>query len=347
MNQRWLWLSVSLVVLIFALTACEEPIPVPTSPPPAGTIAPPVAKTAPPAASPVNPTATPPASSAPVTASPQAALTCPPATPLAANTPLAARVNGQGIPLDFYNRQVTQAQAAMIQQGLDPKSAGGQEALKSLKQQVLDQLINDIVIAQHAEKEGVRVSDNDLNARLAQMIQDAGSVEKLNEYLQKNQLSLGDLCSQVRAHLLGEAMLNRVTAALPTQVEQVRVRHILVANAALAQQLRNELRAGKDFAALARQYSLDEASKANGGDLGWMPKGVLDPQFEAVAFQLPVGQISDVVQTQFGYHLLKVDARENARALPPELIQNARQQAFLAWLQAVRQTMQIERLVQP
>ncbi len=309
--------------IAFALAACEE------EPEPIFTPAAPAAPTAQ-AGTPL----------------PKGALLCPPTVELPANAPLAARVNGQPIPLDLYNRQVAQAQAALIQQGLDANSAAGQEALKSLKQQVLDQMINDVVIAQQAEKEGIKVTDNDLNLRLAQMIQDAGSVEKLNEYLAKNQFSLGDLCSQVRAQLLGEAMLNRVTAALPTQVEQVHARHILVATATLAQDIRNQLRAGKEFASLARQYSMDVASKANGGDLGWFPKGVMDPQFEAVAFQLRVGETSEVVQTGFGFHIIKVEEHEGARPLPAELIQNARQQAFLAWLQAVRETMKIERLVQ-
>ena len=276
------------------------------------------------------------------------ALTCPAAQALPANTQLAARVNGQGISLDPYNRQMAQAQAALVQNGgLNPNTPAGQEAVKSLKQQVLDQMINDVVIAQQADKEGIQVTENDLNARLAQMIQDAGSVERLNEYLQKNQLSLADLCSQVRNQLLGEAMLNRVTAALPANAEQVHARHILVASAQQAQAIREQLLQNKDFVALAKQYSLDEATKQNGGDLGWFPKDVMDPRFEAIAFQLRPTQISEVVQTQFGFHIIKVEEHEQSRPLPPEVIQNKRQQAFLAWIQAIRGTMKIEQLVQP
>lgn len=361
MNRPWIWLLLSMIVVLFTLTACEgappasptAPPPPPSSPPPAATpvptglpATPTVALTA--VAKTTTTATTAPKTTTPVTTAtlPKPALTCPAVTPLPANAPLAARVNGQGILLDLYNRHVSQAQNAMVQNaGLDPKSTQGQETIKSLRQQVLDQLINDVVISQQAEREGIKVTDDDLNLRLAQMIQDAGSVEKLNEYLTKNQLTLGDLCSQVRAQLLGEAMLNRITAALPTQVPQVHARHILVASAQQAQAVRDQLRQGKDFAALAKQYSLDEASKEQGGDLGWFPKGVMDPQFEAVAFQLKPGETSDVVRTQFGFHVIRVDEKDNARALPPELLQNARQQAFLAWLQAVRETMKIERLV--
>jgi foldase protein PrsA len=254
-----------------------------------------------------------------------------------------------GISLELYNRQIAQAQSAMVQNfGTDPKSAQGQEALKSLKQQVLDQLINDVVIAQYAETRKIKVTDNELNARIAQMIQDAGSVDKLNEYMTKNQLTLADLCLLVRNQLLGELVLNDITAPIPTQGEQVHVRHILVDTPALAAQVRDLARKpGADFAALAKQYSKDETSKANGGDLGWVPRGVLDPALEAVIFQLPINQVSDVVTTQFGYHVALVMEKDKARPLPPEVIQNVRQDAFLKWLRAMRDNTKIERFVQP
>ncbi len=338
MNHRWIfivWLFLGLLTLV----GCEATTPAP---------APVIYITATPESSPsaVSAPKTP-APAASVTPAP-AALVCPPPTPMPANASLAARVQGEGISLDAYNRQAAQAQAAMVQNtGLDPQSASGQETLKSLKQQVLDQMISDLIIAQQAEREGIKVTPDALNARLAQMIQDAGSVEKLNEYMNKNQLTLADLCTQVRHQLLGEAMVNRITAALPTNVEQVHVRQILVATPALAQTLRDRARKGEDFAVLAKQYSLDETNKGNGGDMGWMPRGVLDPRLDAVMFDLPVNQVSDVISTQFGYHIVQVIEKDKARALPPELIQDARQKAFLAWLQAVRETLKIEKFVQP
>ncbi|MDE3088532.1 MAG: peptidylprolyl isomerase [Chloroflexota bacterium] len=344
MNRIWILPLAFLILAAIALTACETEAPAVQSPVPtdSSTGQPLAPKTV------VSTSAAPKATAPAATSLPKGALTCPPNAPLPASAPLAARVNGVGIALDAYNRQQAQAQAAMTQNGgLDLKSSAGQETLKSLKQQVLDQMINDVVIQIQSDREGIKVTDDDLNARLAQMIQDAGSVDKLNEYLSKNQLTLADLCSQVRNQLLGEAMLNRVTAALPATAEQVHARHILVASAQQAQAILDQLHQGKDFAALAKQYSLDEASKANGGDLGWFPKDVMDPRFEAVAFQLKVNEISQVVQTQFGFHIIQVLEHESNRALPPEVIQNKRQQAFLAWLQAVRETMKIDRLVQP
>jgi len=172
-------------------------------------------------------------------------------------------------------------------------------------------------------------------------------VDKLNEYLNKNQMTLSDLCTQMRANVLSEIMFNRITAPFPTAVEQVHLRQILVSTPATAQTLRDRARKGEDFAALAKQHSLDETSKANGGDLGWVPKGVLDPRLDAVIFDLPVGQVSDVITTNFGYHIVQVLEKDKARPLPPELLQDTRQRAFLEWLKAVRDSMKIERFVQP
>jgi len=343
-------LMMGLVALGLIVMACSSPASAPLAP--ALTVVPspvpatvPVAPTVPsttqtPAAGPMFPT---PTKGTPV----QSALTCPPVTPLPANAPLAARVNGQGIPLDLFNRLAAQAQAAMIQNGLDPKSASGQETLKNLKLQILEQLINDTIIAQQADYQAMRVTDDDVNARIAEMIQDAGSVEKLNEYLTRHQMTLGDLCTQMRASLVSEMMFERVTAVLPTTEEQVHWRQILVATPATAQALRDRARRGEDFAALARQHSLDETSKAQGGDMGWTPRGVLDPRLDAVLFDLPVGQVSEVITTNFGYHIVQVMARDKARPLPPELVQDKRQRAFFEWLKVVRDSAKIERFVQP
>lgn len=349
---RYFNLIVGLVVLGLVMVACNAPTP--ASPAPANTVAPSsvpvptVVSTLPTAPATPLPIATGQIFPTPTKAAPvSSALTCPPATPLPANAQLAARVNGQGIPLDLFNRLAAQAQATMIQNGLDPKSAVGQETLKNLKLQVLEQLIDDVIVAQQAEYQAVRVTNDDVNTRLAEMIQDASGVEKLNEYLSKNQMTLGDLCTQLRANLVSEMMFNRITSAFPTTTEQVHVRQILVSTPATAQTLRDRARRGEDFAALAKQYSLDETSKANGGDLGWVPRGVLDPRLDAVIFDLPVGQVSDVITTNFGYHIVQVIEKDKNRPLPPELLQEQRQRAFFEWLKAVRDSVKIERFVQP
>jgi peptidyl-prolyl cis-trans isomerase D len=109
-----------------------------------------------------------------------------------------------------------------------------------------------------------------------------------------------------------------------TVKDQVRVRHILIAvpqgadaatdakAKAKAEDLLKQIKAGADFAALAKANSDDPGSKAQGGELGFLQHGATVPEFDAAAFSLPVGQVSDVIKTQFGYHILQVEEKQSA-----------------------------------
>lgn len=86
---------------------------------------------------------------------------------------------------------------------------------------------------------------------------------------------------------------------------QIKASHILVDTEEEAKSLREKILAGEDFAAVAKQSSKCP-SGANGGDLGYFGKGMMVPEFEKAAFSLPVGEVSQPVKTQFGWHLIKV-----------------------------------------
>lgn len=89
---------------------------------------------------------------------------------------------------------------------------------------------------------------------------------------------------------------------------QASARHILVDSAEKAQQLKDEIANGKDFAELAKQHS-SCPSGAQGGDLGSFGRGMMVPEFDAVVFSAPINEVQGPVQTQFGFHLLEVTAR--------------------------------------
>jgi peptidyl-prolyl cis-trans isomerase C len=151
---------------------------------------------------------------------------------------------------------------------------------------------------------------------------------------------------------LDEADVRKYYEAHNTEFEQVHARHILVrvqgsqipvrpgqkdltdAEAlAKAQDLRKRILAGEDFAQLAGQESDDTGSAAKGGDLGFFPRGRMVPSFEQAAFALKPGDLSEPVKSQFGYHVIKVEARESRsfedvrpeieRRLRPEQAQKA------------------------
>jgi peptidyl-prolyl cis-trans isomerase C len=85
---------------------------------------------------------------------------------------------------------------------------------------------------------------------------------------------------------------------------------------AKAQEVLKEVRAGGDFAKLAAEKSNDPGSAAKGGDLGFFPKGQMEPAFEAAAFAVKPGGVSGIVETSFGFHIIKVHERRPARTAP-------------------------------
>ncbi len=101
---------------------------------------------------------------------------------------------------------------------------------------------------------------------------------------------------------------------------------------ALAEELRQRIADGEDFAQLAREYSDDTGSAENGGDLGWFGRGAMVPAFEEAAFALAPGEVSQPVKSDFGYHIIEVLERDDQRPKDEATIASESQQAFQNWL---------------
>lgn len=112
---------------------------------------------------------------------------------------------------------------------------------------------------------------------------------------------------------------------------------------ALAESLRQRILAGEDFATLAREYSDDTGSGAQGGDLSWFGRTAMVAPFAEAAFTLPIGEISEPIKTQFGYHLIEVLEKDENRPKEESQLQQERAQAFQDWLQEKKTTIEIER----
>ncbi len=157
------------------------------------------------------------------------------------------------------------------------------------------------------------------------------------DQLVKEGLTADQVRQLYETNILRDKLTAIITADVPHTQEQVWARHILVADEATAKTIEDQLAKGADFAALAKQYSTDTGSATKGGDLGWFGKGAMVPEFETAAFSLKVGEISQPVKSQYGYHIIQVLAHEDV-PLDASGYKTAVQNAFKDWLAKARQT---------
>jgi parvulin-like peptidyl-prolyl isomerase len=259
---------------------------------------------------------------------------------------LAAAVNGQPICLEDYERQVALYEAAMLARGEDPSSPEGQEKLAQARTQILNWMIEQVLIEQAAAELGILVSDEDVDAELAHTIESGGGEDAFQTWLDQNGLTPEEAWREIRAGLIGMAVTEQVIATVPDRGEQVHARHILVDTQEEAERLLAQLEAGEDFSALARTYSQDENTREQGGDLGFFPRGVLmAPEVEEAAFGLQPGQVSGVIPSAFGFHIVKVIEREPDRPFSEESLRFLRDQALSSWKEALWAEARIERFV--
>lgn len=247
-----------------------------------------------------------------------------------------AIVNGVPILRSNFETQFAQAQTYFQQQGLDPTSEEGKAIILQLRYQILDWMIDQELIAQAARREGITVTDDEVNVELSKIISSAGDEAKFDAWLSENGLTHDSFREQLRSELLSAALQAKVVADLPATAEQVHARHILVNSEEQAMEVLQKVLYGGSFASLAAQYSQDRSTREDGGDLGFFPRGVMEPNFEAAAFTLQPGQVSGVVQTPFGYHIIEVLERDPDRPIPEEMLVTMQQTAFARWLELER-----------
>jgi peptidyl-prolyl cis-trans isomerase C len=274
---------------------------------------------------------------------PAAAAETPPAPPkpMPAELPdVLAKVNGEAVTKADFDRLIKN-----IESGRGPIPA---ERRDEVYRQALDQLITYTVMKQEADARKVAVPDAELDGRVKEM-QGQMTPDQFAKALSERKTSAAQLRSDARVEMMLDKMVQGEVASLPDateaeakdfydknpdkfkQGESVRASHILVlanenADEAAKKAARTNIdgilkrvRSGEDFAKLATEYS-DDSSKAQGGDLGFFQKGQMVPAFDQVAFSLKPGEVSDVVTTQFGYHIIKVAERREPQTVPYEQV---------------------------
>jgi parvulin-like peptidyl-prolyl isomerase len=261
-------------------------------------------------------------------------------TPIPPN--VVAIVNDQPIFQEALERQLKHLQKAMEASGEKPDP----QTLEQMRRQVLEGLIDQTIMEQAAARLGIKVSPEELEESIRKVVQEGGE-ENFKRWLEQSELTMEEFREMTRLQLLSLKLFEAVTPPPPETMEQVHARHILLGSQEEAMQILERLRKGEDFASLARQFSKDDFTRELGGDLGFFPKGLsgLPPELEEAAFSLAPGQISGVIKSYYGYHIVQVLEKDPAHPLSEEAKRMFREQKFKEWLEKEKASARVQRLL--
>lgn len=197
--------------------------------------------------------------------------------------------------------------------------------VKEQGQATLDRLITTRLVNQEAKKNNVSVSDAEIDEELNKTKEALGGEDMYQQALQTYGMSEESLKESILLTLQAQKILGKDIQVTDEELNtffsenqssfdkrQLTARHILVKTEEEAKAIKAQLDGGADFATLAKEKSTDTGSAANGGDLGTFGRGRMVAEFEDVAFAMSEGQISDPVQSTFGWHIIQVQKIEGA-----------------------------------
>jgi parvulin-like peptidyl-prolyl isomerase len=214
----------------------------------------------------------------------------------------------------------------------------GDELIKKLEEvrrKVIEQLVEDKLILSEAKRIEVPIEDRDIEARVREVLKRFPSQDDMEKALAEQGLTLKELRKnykeQMMVRKLIDSKIGSTISISPVEVrdyyqkrssefvqpEQVKLRNILIRPKQdlppqkaeeLAKELLGRIRQGGDFVAIAKEYS-EGPNAAEGGDMGYIKKGDILPEIEKVIFELKPGDVSDIIRTDLGYHIFKVEDR--------------------------------------
>jgi len=243
----------------------------------------------------------------------------------------AAVVNGVAIPMEQYTKELNIQVDRVSQQGQQVTD----DQMAELKKNILESLIEREVLYQQSQKAGIQITDKTVDDQLAGIKKRFPNETEFKNALDKMKLSEDEVKGQIKRGLsIKELIDQQITSKVVVtdeeskayydkntqmfkQPEQIKASHILIKVDAKAdeakkaearkkiEEVQQKLKDGGDFADLAKEYS-EGPSNTKGGDLGYFGRGQMVKPFENAALALKPNEVSDVVETRFGYHIIKV-----------------------------------------
>ncbi len=247
-----------------------------------------------------------------------------PEIPTATTEPLAALVNGMGIPLAFYEGEVARYKQAIESLG---ESLPSDAEVRTI---VLNDLVDQTLLAQAAHEAGFDVSDELLAQRISDLAAEMGGEEALAIWQTEQGYDPAAFEAAMRLAIAATWQRDQIIASIPDAVEQIHAQQIFAYTSEGAQSALTSLNSGTDFNDLAWTYD-----PITGGELGWFPRGYLNvPAVEDAAFTLAVGEHSQIIESDLGFHIVLVLEHDMEHKLTTDAKLTMQRQALKAWLQS-------------
>lgn len=273
-----------------------------------------------------------------LSASPEATIFV--ASPTPNTEEIAAMINGELILREEWQRQVAQAMTYLA--GEEALERQDQASRQQVAEDVLAEMIDEVLIQQAAQTEGVGITQSQLDEIIEREIEFLGGKSAFDEWLDSNVITIEEYRSVTELQLLTSALREKLTSDLPARQAQVHLRHILLPSEGEALAVLAELNEGANFVTLAKRHSIDPGTREKEGELGWLPRGVLPITLDEIVWKLGPNERSELIQSEFGFHIIEVIEQDPARSLSLDMLQTLQQQAWERWLKAERLAASIE-----
>ena len=240
--------------------------------------------------------------------------------------PLAMTVNGRNYPLDDFKQDLLRFMT--VYPDMEP-----QEAFDMLSNDIVEQLI----LEESAVADGFTISQEELEQRVTDLANEIGGQEALDNWISSNYYNATSFREQLERETAIAFEKEIILSAIDDEMEQAELYQILVYDEGTAKSIQQALLGGSDYFWLAKQYH-----PATLGYIGWNPQGAMLPaEIEAAAFSMEVGTYSDIIQTDYGYHIIYLNNRD-VHPLSPENLLILQEKLLAKWMEEHKQTAAIE-----
>ena len=266
-----------------------------------------------------------------------------------------AEVNGVDITKEEFNGdyQVYKKiyERLLGEDALQQVGQDGKTLEETLKEDILEKLIMEKLVEKETEGMKITVTDEEIQNKLDDYANQMGGDEKFHEFLLSNNISKDFFKENMRKEILVDKHKENIIKDINISEEDakkfyeenkdnlilIRASHILVSSEEEGKKILERLKDGEDFATLATLESLDSVSAAQGGDLGYFRKGQMISEFEDAAFSLEIGETSDLIKTEVGYHIIHLeDRKETYEDLKQDIVDMLKEQEYIEKIRELR-----------